>query len=391
MSEIIEINQQRIHYLVKLFGLDKREFLSRISAGLKQPLTNEQIFQSHIQLSHLKKIDKVFKKGLSFYTDPTPIEEEKSASIFFRKNRFNSPLEIGDRKIVSKVEDEIASITGLVRLSTAQNLIKRKIKTYKVKDCPIEVAKQIRAQFNLESLSIESDRDFLKALIGVFAENNIFVHEFVEQWNLIDKANLNGFFIAPNHIAIKRNQKALKREIFTLAHELGHYLLNQEEIDHIDFEQQSTNAIEKWCNKFAFYFLIKEGDYEKLSELGNESIVFDDQTIFAISKSSHISRLALFTHLAGCKKISWEQYAKIKNDINEQYREKQRQQELEKRRVKELGIATQGGGSPKPIKSPLVKEVYINAFLEGVVSEYQVLTHCAPVNKKVSIEDIIYG
>jgi Zn-dependent peptidase ImmA (M78 family) len=42
-----------------------------------------------------------------------------------------------------------------------------------------------------------------------------------ETHNKKEKANISVFYLSPNVIVLKRNQKFLKREIFTLAHELG--------------------------------------------------------------------------------------------------------------------------------------------------------------------------
>jgi len=58
------------------------ELLSMISEGLKNPITKDDIFSPEINLSYLKRIDKVFKKGLQFYFDPKVIQVTRDASIF---------------------------------------------------------------------------------------------------------------------------------------------------------------------------------------------------------------------------------------------------------------------------------------------------------------------
>ncbi|WP_086543530.1 ImmA/IrrE family metallo-endopeptidase [Algoriphagus antarcticus] len=76
--------------------------------------------------------------------------------------------------------------------------------------------------------------------------------------SLKQKSNIDGFFIKPNVIVLRRNQDYFKWEIFTLAHELGHYILNQEEVESIYFDQLvlgATSKIEAWCYTFAFAFL----------------------------------------------------------------------------------------------------------------------------------------
>jgi hypothetical protein len=46
------------------------ELLVMSSKGLTKLLSKEDIFSSEINLSHLKRIDKIFNKGLNFYLDP---------------------------------------------------------------------------------------------------------------------------------------------------------------------------------------------------------------------------------------------------------------------------------------------------------------------------------
>ena len=52
----------------------------------------------------------------------------------------------------------------------------------------------------------------------------LFVFEYIETWNKKEKTNIDGFYLKPNVIVLKHH-KHYKREIFTLAHELGHCLL----------------------------------------------------------------------------------------------------------------------------------------------------------------------
>ena len=92
---------------------------------------------------------------------------------------------------------------------------------------------------------------------------------------------------------LKRQQQALRREIFTLAHELGHYLLNEEEVESLDFADMygnSGNKVENWCNEFAFYFLA--GRYANtIHQLStaNASNDYHMELIGEISKKTHLS------------------------------------------------------------------------------------------------------
>ena len=204
------------------------------------------------------------------------------------------------------------------------------------------------------------------------ANYNITVFEFIETHNKRENANINGFFLAPNIIVLKRIQKSIKREIFTLAHEFGHYLLNIEEIDDISedyLHQTSLSRIEKWCNDFAWYFLA--GDYADIIEnLDNASIQnnFQDDIVTEISKNTALSSIAIYTRLVISNKISQNNYTDVCNRIFEAIQERENQKRLKIEQDKAQGIISQAR-PPKPIISPLVVKTLQSAFYEGIIGE----------------------
>jgi len=349
-----------------------------ISKGLKKQITKEEIFSKEIKVSHLKRIDKVFEKGLHYYLDPQAPETSKEASIFFRKQKFNSDLNIGTKKIVNHFEEFKISLSAIAKLSDIE--IERTLPIYPINNNPKSVAKEIR---KLLYPIFKSDlKEFLKSLISKFAEYNILVFEFVEYWNQKEKANIDGFFLSPYVIVLKRQQISFRREIFTLIHELGHFLLNEEEIEKLDFQnlaRKDLSSIERWCNDFAYYFLA--GDFadtlDKL-EKAKASNDYHSDLIEKISKSTHLSQIALFTRLLYQNKISQQNYNKVKSDFEERF--KNRQEELQ--RIKELEKqrgTKRRGSAPQPIKSPLLISTIQTAFYEGVLNEYEV---CKQLNIK---------
>lgn len=369
----ININIERINHLLKLYKLDKREFLSLVSEGVKKPFTEEEVFKSEVKTSLLKKIDKVFGKGLTYYIDPKQIGEAKEESIFFRKDKFNADLNLAAKKIVNQFEEEKISIAALSKLSDLTR--DRMLPVYTVNNKPKEVATEIRKKLYPEFNNRK--REFLKALIATFAEHNILVFEFVENWNKKEKVNVNGFYLRPDTIVLKRNQKSFSREIFTLVHELGHYLLNEEEIDeriHEDTaDYKSLSKIERWCNDFAYFFLVGELD-KTLSALpsatsGND---YHQGILEEIAKATNLSVFALYTRMLITGKISLDNYRKRIGEISENLREREaeekRKHELEKLKAKEEGRMLRGT-AVKPLLSPLYVNTIQSAFLEGVITE----------------------
>ena len=103
----IEYNKYRVTYLLSLFKMTVDELLSSINKDLKIPITWDDIDQDEIELNHLKRIDKVFNKGLLYYSDPSTPHKDKGISVFFRKENFTTELSIGARKRVREFEDFI--------------------------------------------------------------------------------------------------------------------------------------------------------------------------------------------------------------------------------------------------------------------------------------------
>ena len=347
------------------------DLLLFVSEGLKKPLTKDDILSSEINVSYLKRIDKVFNKGLHYYLDPKSPEVSKDASIFFRKNKFGTELNIGAKKIVNQFEEFKISLSAISKL--AEINVDRSLPVFSVQDNPKTVANQIRKELYPDFNS--TPKAFLKALISKLAEKNILVFEFVETWNKKEKANIDGFFLAPNVIVLKRQQSSFRREIFTLIHELGHYLLNEEEIEELDisnFANNKLSAIETWCNDFAYYFLAGEYNiaFEQI-EKADGTNDYHFELIKSISKNTHLSKIALFTKLLYQNKISKNDYSNIKAEEDEKYRLRI-EKDKEQRELDKLRGIQKGGSTPKPINSPLLISIIQTAFYEGVINEYDV-------------------
>ena len=374
----IEYNISRLEQLLSMYRLAIPEFLALISKGLKTPIASREIFTKEIKISYLKRIDKIFEKGLHYYLDPKSPETSEEASIFFRKKNFATDnLNIGAIKIVNQFEEVKLSLSAIAKLSDLKFI--RKIPKYSIKDNPKEVANTLRKIFYPKFSN--KKREFFKSLISKFADQDIFVFEFIETWNKKNKANIDGFFLKPNVIVLKRYQ-TFRREIFTLAHELGHYLLEEEEIERLNYQsflQKNVSKIERWCNDFAYYFLI--GSYaDSLDSLERASASNDYHfdIIKTISDNTHLSQIALFTRLLLQNQISKLAYNNVKNEFDEKYRKSQEAKEKQKQKMKELGLK-QRGAIAKPIDSPLFISTIQNAFYGGVLNEYEV---CKKLNIK---------
>ncbi len=360
-----------------MYRLSVQEFLYIISKGLKRSINEDDVFSNKIELAHLKRIDKLFEKGIHYYIDPKSPENKHDASVFFRKEQFETELNIRAKKVVSKFEELKISISAIRKLSDIDTV--RNIGKYDITDNPRSIAIELRKILYPKFTS--KRRDFLKLLISKFADNNIMVFEFIEVPNRKEKANIDGFFLKPDVIVIKRHQ-SFRREIFTLIHELGHYILGEEEIEQLDYDviaNKNLSLIERWCNDFAYFFLV--GEYDSLIEgikNANKSNDYCFSVIENISVNTHLSQIALFTRLLYQNKISKSDYKKIKNNFDESFAKFIRKKEIERQLLKQEG-RKQLGSIAKPITSPLFVSTIQSAFYEGVINEYEV---CKKLNIK---------
>ena len=295
----IEYNKHRVEYMLSLFKMTAGELLSSINKGLKTPITWDDIDSDEIELNYLKRIDKVFNNGLLYYYDPSVPVKDKKVSVFFRKESFTSELNIGSRKRVREFEDLKTQISTISIMS--QFDMKRVLRTYTLDENPKEVAFSLRETLLPVFNSVK--RDYLKSFINKLGEYNILVFEFVDTFNKKEKANIDGFYIGPNAIVLKRNQDALSREIFTLCHELGHYLLDKEDVDELDFakvtdKNTDISDVEKWCNSFAYYLLLGSVNAQKLESIAQYDyhVDYGHDLVAGISRETNLSRLAIFTN-----------------------------------------------------------------------------------------------
>lgn len=371
-DNIIEINLDRLKYLLRLYNLSDAELLSILNEdGHKREITSEEIFSGEISMSLLKRVDKIFNKGLYYYIDFSPIQQESHSSIFFRKQSFGSPLNLEARKVVDKFETLKKMLDTYSVLADVK--FERSLSSYTLNDDAREIAIAVREVLSMRNHVDE--KSHLKYIINQLAKENVYVFEYVEAFNKKYKSNVEGFYIAPNVIVIKRQQGRLKRELFTLAHELGHCLINVEEVENVSDELTSgLSDIEKWCNDFAFYFLIGD-EAAKLDNLLYASVKNDYATdmVKAISEKTHVSMLAIYTRLVIDKKMSQDDYSLVRGGIMAAVRRS------ETERKRQLESSNTIMSPPRPIISNLFRDTMQCALYRGVIDE---ATFCNQLNVK---------
>ncbi|MEI8364757.1 MAG: ImmA/IrrE family metallo-endopeptidase, partial [archaeon] len=226
-------------------------------------------------------------------------------------------------------------------------------------------------------LSKDNPRDFLKKIITVIEDYNVIVLEFIDN-SKKEKINFEGIFLKPNIIVLKRQQKYLKREIFTLMHEFAHFLINNEEID-FDAENKinKDSHIEKWCNDFSYFFLAGNYDTElnKLQFANKSTNNFYDEEISSFCSNTYLSKSAYYTRLKIINKISDKDYSEILESIRESIQKENIERaillEQEREMLKERGDKS-FFTAPKPIRSKIVTDILRFNYASGNINQSDV-------------------
>jgi len=190
-----KVNPSRLKYLLDLYKLSKDAFLRLLNRGIKRDIVTVEKFNNIlgqkelVPESLLKRIDKIFDKGISWYVSTRDISDVKRSSIFFRKESFNSEIKFESIKVVHKYEE---LSTDIQILGNYINFIPTKrIRKYKISESPLDVANEVRGiiveiekdlikKEIIDRISFGEDRAYLKNIIRILEQLDIFVFEHLE-------------------------------------------------------------------------------------------------------------------------------------------------------------------------------------------------------------------
>lgn len=408
-KETYILNPNRIKYILQLYNLKDNELLDKLNSGKKKItldiLTDRLYNNKEIDLQFLKKLDTIFGKGLVWYISERDIDAKES-SIFLRKDKFNSDLNFSARKIINRFEEQKLDVQLLSKLINYN--LDRKIDRFSTTDDVGLVKSKIIEEFeekekeliekNIIKPKANNDREYLERLIRIIESFNVFVFEFIEHKRTKDKSNFSGFFMKPNVIVIKRQQKYMRREIFTLLHEFAHYLINSEEIDEIsekstEISTHKNNAtdIEEWCNNFAFKILINnnEEDFNNLTFANKENNYYKEE-INELYKRTYLSKAAYYTRLYKEKKISNFDYNAIYSEILDAINKEEAEKKLKELQNAELSKVDKKAhfGAPKPIQSNLFVDILRFNYFDGNIDQGKICKYLKIKGEKFN--DYIY-
>lgn len=285
----------RIQRARKAAGLSLRDLGQQIAlshAAIKKYEDNEVTPSSDI----LIKLAHALHVKVEYFFRPRPFISEKKISYREHANIPRRHLDEITFKILDQVEQrvELENLFPTPPTQTFSINLPKKITTIEKTE---HLADEIRSQWNL-------GLDPIPDLIDLFEEHGIKVFE-------IDNLNypkFNGLSTYVNQIPVIVVGKSWPgdRQRFTLAHELGHLILNDRIKDNTD--------IENYCNRFAGSFLLPQQSL--ISILGKHRTSIEPLELSLLKQAFGISMTCILHRAEETGIISSSLYRQLRADFD---------------------------------------------------------------------------
>ena len=259
-------------------------------------------------LTLLKNIAKFFNRGLLFFIAKGHVNETKLRSAGFRTLANEYPqIDPAIKSLMERVERQ-----RQIFMSLREELGEVETETFSPPKIPLDDLKQA-AGITRKWLSLNGDRSFdayRQALeskgVLVFRSNG-----FTGAWRVPTESNIEGFSIYHKEFPIifVRKQDAKQRQLFTLAHELGHIILHRN--GSIDSEENlyAAKGMERDVNAFAGFLLVPDDVLKGIdsTEKPNSPQQFE-QWLREPAKASGVSVEVILRRLLDTNRLTGAEY-----------------------------------------------------------------------------------
>jgi len=256
MERIQSINVARIDWCCADHGMTRDELAREIGiapATLAKALAGE----GGITFIQLRKLAGFFGRGVLFFLEPTPVNEEKVHSPQFRTLANKKPeLSHSLKLLIERVEQQRA-----IFLALREELDPAEVVHFSPPDLAglsiPAAAKCTREWLGLaERNNFDSYRQAIDAKgVLVFRSNG-----YNGQWQIAKGSPILGFSLYNLEcpVILVKKQDADTRQSFTLMHELGHLLLHRASSIDDDNDLHASEGQEREANAFAGHLLVPD-------------------------------------------------------------------------------------------------------------------------------------
>ena len=308
--DILKWARERSGYTVEMIA----ESLDKDTATIEDWETGKRNM-TYVQLETLA--DKYKRPIAIFFFSEPPKEDKIIDSLALRQ----SDIKKLKPKIHILLREAYARQLSLIELnseiSTTESRI-FEISNIQNQNSPIELAKQIRLYLNVslnEQTNWKNNAVAFERWRNHIEEKGIYIFK-----DAFKDDNIDGFCLIHNQFPViyLNNSKVKVRQIFTLFHELGHILLQKNNVTG-DILSKNKND-ENFCNRFASEFLFPSEHFKKVCK----NIKYSDTSVGKLAEEYKVSRQVILFKFLEQGFISEEEYQKKVNYLIKSYENREK-------------------------------------------------------------------
>ena len=256
MERIQSINPERIAWCCADHGIALAELAPAVGisvSSVERLMTDKE----GMTFNQLRKIADYFGRGMLFFLETGPVDEEQVHTPQFRTLANQKPeLSIKLKRLIERVEKQ-----RQVYLSLLEDLESADLPSFNPPPLPLDdMRESSRIIRKWLGLAVDNNFDsYRKAVeaqgILVFRSNG-----YGGKWQIAKENPILGFglYDPTCPVIVVKKQDAESRQSFTLMHELGHLLLDKTSSIDDEHDFQSHKGKERVANAFAGHVLVSD-------------------------------------------------------------------------------------------------------------------------------------
>lgn len=307
MSKVTSVNMIRVLWCCNDRGITTSE----LANVLKIPKSKLDVILEggeEFSVSQLKKIANYFNKGLLFFLETGPVDETRLRTSGFRTLSNEYPhLDPKLKSLIERVERQRQVFLGLLETNddaVSIDFNPPNIDGLDIKETAFATRNWLGLGNQLDFVSFRSAIERQGVL--VFRSNG-----FPGKWQIPSESDICGFSIFHKKypIIFVRKQESENRQLFTLAHELGHLLLHSTGFIDELADLYSHKGKEKQANAFAGNLLVPY-DFLNQIDILNKPQSYENYDLWLkdFSKSWGVSVEVILRRLLDSRSIDKNEY-----------------------------------------------------------------------------------
>ncbi|MCZ4317209.1 ImmA/IrrE family metallo-endopeptidase [Comamonadaceae bacterium G21597-S1] len=256
MNRIESINTERIRWCANERGVSLEQAAEE--AGIPQRALADLLDNEvGLTFAQLRKLADYFGRGVLFFLDSGPVDEQQVHSVQYRTLTNQKPeLSPNIRKLIERVEHQRELYLALrEELHPEDYPVFAPVNVFGRR--PAEAAVVVRQWLGLDQVNtFDGFRRAVEAKgILVFRSNG-----YAGRWQIAKESPIIGFSIWSDicPVIVVKKTRAESQQSFTLMHELGHLLLHGESSIDDDADMHSQQGNERAANAFAGHLLVPD-------------------------------------------------------------------------------------------------------------------------------------